>query len=620
MQTHSEKTNSSSVERSEKKQQDATAQQFADNRSEAVMQRKLQDAANNSPQARNIAQLQAMVDDHASTQDFLMQKKENNTGMPDNLKSGIENLSGYSMDEVRVHYNSSSPAQLQAHAYAQGTNIHLGPGQEKHLPHEAWHVVQQKQGRVKPTLQTKGGMNVNDDTGLEKEADVMGSKALQMKSSHSQYQQASAISDVFVFQLISTEEKQWFEVEWEGIEKELDHLYELDHKITLEISDKLEDVRSLLGKAPDKINRDLLRYRIAVVRNWMSTFTPKFDREGLALFKLLGPSNGADFQQNAVLIRGAAQADIYINGMDYPGNLGTLLKPASDFPGAVYHRGGTISITHIVGTGRLKEAESYLKELGLENIRTIDCGSDPNEIVKHKLERAYEYINGKNVSLSIMPLSTLAVANRRKDVEMVWSNRIGGDPDYQFEVVRVKKDQIHFVADIKWANGILVKELLDVLDGWGVTFSSVNLFGIAGSLVPVLGPDTMVVPRGEIHSLDQHHAEPVSIPWNDVFIPGSMLTMDHGNVSSILEENAVGVKKLLDEKQIHVVEMEAYHLVRKLEEMEYTGKLKIVFKIHDVVTSETQNISISPPQNHGTLLAKQERDKLILEAFEILPR
>ena len=45
------------------------------------------------------------------------------------------------MDDVNVHYNSNKPAQLQAHAYAQGTDIHLGPGQEKHLPHEAWHVV-----------------------------------------------------------------------------------------------------------------------------------------------------------------------------------------------------------------------------------------------------------------------------------------------------------------------------------------------------------------------------------------------------------------------------------------------------------------------------------------------
>ncbi|HAA17208.1 MAG TPA: hypothetical protein DCE41_38045, partial [Cytophagales bacterium] len=74
------------------------------------------------------------------------------TGLPGSLKSGIESLSGLAMDDVSVHHNSDKPAQLQAHAYAQGTDIHLAPGQEQHLPHEAWHVVQQKQGRVQPTV------------------------------------------------------------------------------------------------------------------------------------------------------------------------------------------------------------------------------------------------------------------------------------------------------------------------------------------------------------------------------------------------------------------------------------------------------------------------------------
>ncbi|HAA17966.1 MAG TPA: hypothetical protein DCP28_04000, partial [Cytophagales bacterium] len=95
-------------------------------------------------------------------------------GLPGPLKSGIESLSGYRMDDVQVHYNSSQPAQLQAHAYAQGNPIHLGPGQEKHLPHEAWHVVQQKQGRVRPTMQMKSQVAINDEPGLEHEADVMG--------------------------------------------------------------------------------------------------------------------------------------------------------------------------------------------------------------------------------------------------------------------------------------------------------------------------------------------------------------------------------------------------------------------------------------------------------------
>ena len=106
--------------------------------------------------------------------------RPNNTGMPDNLKSGIESLSGFSMDDVRVHYNSSKPATVQALAYTQGTDIHVAPDQEKHLPHEAWHVAQQMAGRVSPTTNING-MPVNDNAALEHEADVMGEKAVQCK-------------------------------------------------------------------------------------------------------------------------------------------------------------------------------------------------------------------------------------------------------------------------------------------------------------------------------------------------------------------------------------------------------------------------------------------------------
>lgn len=137
------------------------AKPIVDNRPESIMQKK---------QVKDMAE-------HGSKE--LIQKKENNTGLPDNLKSGIENLSGLDMSDTKVHYNSDKPAQLNAHAFAQGTDIHLANGQEKHLPHEAWHVVQQKQGRVKPTMQMKGKVNVNDDVGLEKEANVMGAKAIQ---------------------------------------------------------------------------------------------------------------------------------------------------------------------------------------------------------------------------------------------------------------------------------------------------------------------------------------------------------------------------------------------------------------------------------------------------------
>ena len=55
--------------------------------------------------------------------------------------------------------------------------IYIAPGQDEHLPHEGWHAVQQRQGRVPPTLQMKSGLAINEDDKLEKEADIMGGKA-----------------------------------------------------------------------------------------------------------------------------------------------------------------------------------------------------------------------------------------------------------------------------------------------------------------------------------------------------------------------------------------------------------------------------------------------------------
>ena len=99
------------------------------------------------------------------------------TGLPIRLRARLEILSGLDLSGVRVYPNSSKPAQINALAYTQGKHIYLGPGQEKYLSHEGWHVVQQSQGRVKQTMQAKG-VSINDDKGLEAEADFMGTKAL----------------------------------------------------------------------------------------------------------------------------------------------------------------------------------------------------------------------------------------------------------------------------------------------------------------------------------------------------------------------------------------------------------------------------------------------------------
>lgn len=155
---------------------------LAGNSATSVQFKRLDQAAEQASMVQHIAQLQGPEEEEPlqgkfSGQPFQRKNAPTNAGgLPPALKTGVEQLSGVSMDDVNVTYNSSKPAQLSALAYAKGNDIHLAAGQEKHLPHEAWHVAQQKAGRVQPTTSVDG-VAVNDDPKLEKEADVMGSKA-----------------------------------------------------------------------------------------------------------------------------------------------------------------------------------------------------------------------------------------------------------------------------------------------------------------------------------------------------------------------------------------------------------------------------------------------------------
>jgi hypothetical protein len=176
--------------------QRAIAEKMSASASQAV-QFALATMIENSP--RQVAQQNLItglgVSQHNPTQECPAQFKQKNpakpnrTGLPDHLKTGIEQLSGMPMDHVKVHYNSAEPAQLDAFAFAQGSDIHVAPGKEKHLPHEAWHVAQQQQGRVRPTAMVNGA-SVNDNADLESEADVMGERAVQLSGTSA----ATAIS------------------------------------------------------------------------------------------------------------------------------------------------------------------------------------------------------------------------------------------------------------------------------------------------------------------------------------------------------------------------------------------------------------------------------------------
>lgn len=167
----------------QKKQEGSGALQFVDNRPSNQLLQRMGDEDEDTLQGRFINPVQRTEEEEDTLQGKFEQpvQKKNETGMPDRLKAGIEELSGFAMDDVRVHYNSDKPATVQALAYTQGTDIHVAPGQERHLPHEAWHVAQQMAGRVEPTTEV-GGLPVNDNPALEHEADVMGAKAMQMKN------------------------------------------------------------------------------------------------------------------------------------------------------------------------------------------------------------------------------------------------------------------------------------------------------------------------------------------------------------------------------------------------------------------------------------------------------
>lgn len=66
----------------------------------------------------------------------------NITGIPETMKSRFEDMSGFSFDDVRAHYNSDKPAKMQVLAYTQGNQMHVAPEQERHLGNGMGHVVQ----------------------------------------------------------------------------------------------------------------------------------------------------------------------------------------------------------------------------------------------------------------------------------------------------------------------------------------------------------------------------------------------------------------------------------------------------------------------------------------------
>ncbi len=167
--------------------------QLADNREFFAAQAKMTGIVQRAEDEDDLLQGKFVVQRDEEEEDDLLQGKfeqplqrkvENNTGIPDDVKQRMEDSFGTDFSSVRVHPDSAKAPEVGALAYTQGTDIHFAPGQFKPdtsagqqlLGHELTHVVQQAEGRVQPTTEI-GGIPVNDNEGLEHEADVLGAKA-----------------------------------------------------------------------------------------------------------------------------------------------------------------------------------------------------------------------------------------------------------------------------------------------------------------------------------------------------------------------------------------------------------------------------------------------------------
>jgi hypothetical protein len=123
--------------------------------------------------------------------DLIRQRKVDSSSvsspaMPTYVQNKMENTFNADFSNVRIHPNSSKASSVGALAYTQGQDIHFAQGKfdpvsksgQELLGHELTHVVQQSAGKVSPTMEL-AGMAINDDPGLEREADLMGRKAAQ---------------------------------------------------------------------------------------------------------------------------------------------------------------------------------------------------------------------------------------------------------------------------------------------------------------------------------------------------------------------------------------------------------------------------------------------------------
>ena len=159
--------------------QPAAISHIEDNRPESLQMKALQELANASSQVAGMKTVQTMAHQYAAPQLPVQEKSEPPLSPEGKLIRATQEISQSPL-APKIVYNSPEPEKINAHAFTQGDTIHVGRGQEKHLPHELGHVVQQAiPDYVRPTMQFNG-VNINDNLALESEADTLGERIVEM--------------------------------------------------------------------------------------------------------------------------------------------------------------------------------------------------------------------------------------------------------------------------------------------------------------------------------------------------------------------------------------------------------------------------------------------------------
>lgn len=108
-----------------------------------------------------------------------------NENLPEDLQTNMEHSLGHDFSNVNIQKDSQEAADMHARAFTKGDSVHFARGefdphseQGKNLiGHEFTHVAQQRSGAVQPTRIMGKGLQLNDNQGLEHEADHFGRKA-----------------------------------------------------------------------------------------------------------------------------------------------------------------------------------------------------------------------------------------------------------------------------------------------------------------------------------------------------------------------------------------------------------------------------------------------------------